>query len=122
MSRLETLLQDIRAELAPIEERIRSHPYPAAVGRGEVPREKLRLFAGEQYHIVSSDLRSFALLLARYGGTASGAFFLDMVSGENEALVALRSFAAALGMDEEALRHYQPLPAAPAHPPPPAPP
>ena len=116
MSRLDTLLQDIRAELAPVEERIRSHPYPAAIGQGRVPREKLSIFAGEQYHIISSDLRSFALLLARYGGTASGNFFLDMVSGENEALVALRSFAAALGMDEEALRNYEPLPAAQAYP------
>ncbi len=116
MSHLEVLLEEIRAELAPVEERIRKHPYPEAIGQGRVPREKLRLFAGEQYHIISSDLRSFALLLARFGGTPSASFFLDLVSGEKEALAALGSFAAAVGMDEEALRKYEPLPAAQAYP------
>ena len=116
MTRLTVLLEEIQSELAPIEERIRQHPYPAAVGRGEVPRDRLRTFAGEQHHIIRSDLRSFALLLARYGGTPSRQFFLDMVSGENEALAALGSFAGALGMDEGALDAYEPLPGAQAYP------
>lgn len=116
MAQVEELIGQIREELRSVEGRIRSHPYPAAIGEGRVPREKLRIFVGEQHHIIGSDLRSLGLLVARYGGTPSGPFFLDMVSGENEALTALQSFADAVGMDEEALRSYEPLPAAQAYP------
>lgn len=52
------LVQDIRQDLAPIENQIRNHPYITALENGQVPVSNLRAFAGEQYHIIKSDLRS----------------------------------------------------------------
>ena len=48
-------------------------------------REKLRIFAGQQYHIIASDLRSIALLLCRHGNLASRLCILAVLEGENAA-------------------------------------
>jgi thiaminase len=116
MPRAEKLVEEIRRELKEVEALIAGHPYLAALERGSITREKLRLFAGEQYHIVGSDLRSFALLVGRYGDSPSGRFFLDMVQGERAALEALAAFAAAVGMSQEDLRAYEPTAGAQAYP------
>jgi len=65
------LLQKIRTGLKPFEEKILRHRYLEALQTGRVAREKLRIFAGQQYHIIASDLRSIALLLCRHGNLAS---------------------------------------------------
>jgi len=116
MSRAEELVAEVRQELKDVGARIAGHPYLEALSEGSVPREKLRLFAGEQYHIVGSDLRSFALLVSRYGDSPSGRFFLDMVQGERAALEALSTFAGAVGMTEAELRAYEPTAGAQAYP------
>src|SRR5436189_1097404 len=54
-----------RSTLFPYTTLFRS-PYLTALEEGKIPREKLRLIAGEQYHIINSDLRSIALLLHRH--------------------------------------------------------
>src|SRR5919202_386168 len=100
------LVDSIRAELSPIRDRLLAHPYVAAVEEGRLTLEQLRPFAGEQYAIISSDLRSVAHLVSRFGGD----FFLEVLAGERAALQALPAFAAALGMGEEDLRDYEPLP------------
>ena len=110
------LVQEIRAQLKEVEAKIARHPYLAALEGGRVAREKLRIFAGEQYNIINSDLRSISLLVNRYGGLASGAFFLGALQGEAAARDALLAFAKALGMGEADLRAYEPLPAAQAYP------
>jgi thiaminase len=116
MSRAEKLVEEVRQDLREVGVRIAGHPYLDALEQRRIAPEKLRLFAGEQYHIVGSDLRSFALLVSRYGDTASGRFFLDMVQGERAALEALSTFAAAVGMSESGLRAYEPTPGAQAYP------
>lgn len=116
MSRAEKLVEEVRQELKEVEARIAGHPYLEALSQGRVPREKLRLFVGEQYHIVGSDLRSFALLVSRYGDSPSGRFFLDIVQGERTALGALSAFADALGITEADLRAYEPTAGAQAYP------
>ena len=116
MSRAEKLVEEIRQDLREVEARIAGHPYLEALEQRRIAPEKLRLFAGEQYHIVGSDLRSFALLVSRHGDTASGRFFLDMVQGERAALEALSTFAAAVGMSEDDLRANEPTPGAQAYP------
>jgi hypothetical protein len=105
------LVDSIRAELAPVRERLLSHPYMAAVEDARLEALQLRPFAGEQYAIISSDLRSVAQLVSRVGGT----FFLDILAGERAALEALPPFAAALGMSEQDLRDYEPMPGAHAY-------
>ncbi|SEG75596.1 Thiaminase [Thermomonospora echinospora] len=83
---------------------------------GAVPAERLRRLAGEEYRIVSSDRRSFALLGARFADGAAGEMFLSLAAGEGQALGLLREFAAALGMGDEELRGYEPHPFAQAYP------
>src|SRR3989449_5023174 len=110
------LIDEIRRELAPVEQEIRHHPYLAALETGRVRREDLTRFAGEQHHIIQSDLRSIALLVNRFGATPSGPFFQAVLGGETAALAALGSFAAAVGMDDARLQAYEPVPGAHAYP------
>src|SRR3954469_19865230 len=55
------LIKELRRELADVEEQIRRHPYLTALERKQVSQNNLKAFAGEQYHIIQSDLRSDAL-------------------------------------------------------------
>lgn len=116
MANAKSLIEEIRRDLAPVEREIREHPYLVELETGHVPRERLRLFAGEQYHIIRSDLRSVALLVNRFGATESGPFFQAALGGEAQALEGLRAFAMALGMNEETLLAYEPAPGAQAYP------
>ncbi len=111
-----SLFEEIRHELHSVEEEIRNHPYLAEVEAGRIHREELRLFAGEQCHIIQSDLRSVALLVSRFGASASGPFFQAVLRGEAAALEALKAFARAVGMDEALLQAYEPSPGAQAYP------
>jgi thiaminase len=83
---------------------------------GSVSRDGLTRLAGEQYHIVSSDRRSFAFFAARFPEPPAGEMFLALAGGESEALRLLAGFAAALGWDEDDLRAYEPRPFAQAYP------
>jgi pyrroloquinoline quinone (PQQ) biosynthesis protein C len=106
----------LRVELAPIEDQIRNVPYLPALERGEVSLENLKAFAGEQYHISKSDLRSAAQMVARYGGTPSGDFFQSVVDSETIVRGLLLDFARALGMTEADLKNYEPRPLAQTYP------
>src|SRR3989442_6331883 len=99
MINAQQLVEEIRRELAPVEEEIRHHPYLAALETGRVRREDLTRFAGEQHHIIQSDLRCIALLVNRFGATPSGPFFQAGLCRETTALAPLESFAAALRVD-----------------------
>jgi TENA/THI-4/PQQC family len=83
---------------------------------GGVPRERLTWLAGEQFRIVGSDQRSFALLAARFPEPPAGEMFLSLALGERDALRLLSDFAAALGWGERDLRAYEPRPLAQAYP------
>jgi len=115
MINAEKLVEEIRRELAPVEQEIRRHPYLAALETGRVRREDLTRFAGEQHHIIQSDLRSIALLVNRFGATPSRPFFQAVLGGETAALAALGTFAAAVGMDDARLQAYEPAPGAHAY-------
>jgi pyrroloquinoline quinone (PQQ) biosynthesis protein C len=112
---VDALIEAIAAELRPVEERLLGHPYIEALAAGRVPREQLRLIAGEQYAIIASDLRSVAHLVGRFGGTDDLQFFLDVLAGERAAWEGLRAFARALGLSEADLQAYEPLPGAHAY-------
>jgi hypothetical protein len=83
---------------------------------GAVSRERLGRLAGEEYRIVGSDRRSFALLASRFPAPPAGDMFLSLAQGEGRALCLLLDFAAALGLDEKALTAYEPMPQAQAYP------
>lgn len=116
MPRAAQLIRTLRKELEPVEREIRSHPYLDEVEAGHLTRDDLRIFAGEQYHIIRSDLRSVALLVNRFGSGPSGPFFQGVLSGEAAALAALRAFAEAVGLTESPLQASEPHPGCQAYP------
>lgn len=115
MASARSLIEEIKRDLESVEREIRNHPYLAELEAGRVRREDLKRFAGEQYHIIRSDLRSVALLVNRFGVAASGPFFQGVLGGEAAALDALKAFARALGMSEALLEGYEPAPGALAY-------
>ena len=115
MTDVHTFLSDIRVALEKVEQKIRRHPYVVAIEEGKVEKESLKVFAGEQYHIISSDIRSVALLVSRWGHGTSLDFFWMLLQGEVEALKALLRFASALGVSEEGLKAYDPFAGAQAY-------
>jgi thiaminase len=110
-----TLLNEIGKELQPITKQLLRHPYVQALEEEKIGREKLRLFAGEQYNIIASDLKSAAYLVSRFGSAPSRDFFLGILQGERAAWEALLTFAHALGLSETQLREHEPLAGAHAY-------
>jgi pyrroloquinoline quinone (PQQ) biosynthesis protein C len=109
------LLDEIRQELQPVNEQLLRHPYVQDLEEGKIRREKLGLFAGEQYTIIGSDLKSAAHLVSRFGSSPSRDFFLGILQGERAAWDALLTFAHALGLSEAQLREHEPLPGSHAY-------
>jgi pyrroloquinoline quinone (PQQ) biosynthesis protein C len=109
------LFMNIRTKLSSLEEKILRHRYLAALEAGRLPREKLRIFAGQQYQIITSDLRSIALFLSRYGNLPSRPYLLGVLEGESAALEALWKFARALAMGDEEIYTAEPISAALAY-------
>jgi hypothetical protein len=105
------LVEEIRLELASVRDQLLRHRYLAAVERGDLELAELRPFAGEQHQIISSDLRSVAQLVGRWGGV----FLLGVLDGERAALAALEPFSAALGMSRADLEAYEPTAGAHAY-------
>jgi len=104
-----TLLNEIGKELQSVTEQLLRHPYVQALEEGKIGRENLLLFAGEQYNIIASDLKSAAYLVSRFGSAPSRDFFLGILQGERAAWDALLTFAHALGSSETQLREHEPL-------------
>jgi thiaminase len=115
MVEAKTLLNEIGKELQPITEQLLRHPYVQALEEGKIGQESLRLFAGEQYYTIASDLKSVAYLVSRFGSTPSRDFFLGILQGERAAWEALLTFAHALGLSETQLREHEPRPGAHAY-------
>ena len=87
----------------------RGNRFVELLEAGEIPGERLEWLAGELYHLVRSDRRSFALAGSRFPDSP----FLALASGESEALALLLDFAAAV--DAQPRRH-EPRPLAQAYP------
>jgi thiaminase len=115
MQRVDSLLEEIRDLLSPLEDKIRGHPYLDDLEGRKIGSGKLKYFVGEQHHIITSDLRSVSLLLSRHGLPPGRDFFWMVLQGETEALKALGRFVSALGVSREELQAYEPLPEAQAY-------
>lgn len=105
-------VQRIRSDLKPIEQKILGHRYLKALEQGQIQREQLKIFAGQQHDIISSDLRSIALILSRHGTLPSRHFLMTALQGEASALEALHTFASGLGLAVGDLDIIEPFPAA----------
>ena len=110
--RARQLLDDARKAIASTEKRIRRHPYLDALEAREVKKGKLVLFAGQQCHIIESDLRSVALIVSRAETQGARDFLTGMLQGERAAFTALGAFGKALGLSPEKLHAAEPLPGA----------
>lgn len=93
------LVEQIRSDLRPLEAKISCHPYLKALEEGRVQGDSLKVFAGQQHHIISSDLRSIALILSRHNMPPSLHFLMNVLQGEAAAPDALHAFTRALGLN-----------------------
>ncbi|MFI0738919.1 transcriptional regulator [Streptomyces sp. NPDC021100] len=87
------------------------------IADGSAPRSVIAAFALEQHHVIASDRTSYRHLAARSAGRpAVEAFFAPLADGETAALELLGPLAAACGLDERAVRAYEPTPGCQAYP------
>ena len=110
------LHEELRRDLAGVERAIRSHRLLAGLEERRVPEARLRAIAGEQFAIVTSDRRSFALLAARFPAPPAGDFFLSLAESVGQALSLLDSFAGWLGIGRDDFLSYEPQAGAQAYP------
>ncbi|MBI3456997.1 MAG: transcriptional regulator [Candidatus Rokubacteria bacterium] len=109
MADARTVVEQARRETTGIEDRLKAHPYLLGLEARRIPKERLRIFAEQQSHIIASDLRSVALAAARAGTARSREFFFGMLQGERAAAEALGALARGLGMTPEAAAAAEPL-------------
>ncbi len=112
----QTLCARVRADLADVEERIRSNSWLAELEAGRLSRAALRAFAGEQLQVIPSDLRSFQMPADRFAGDPARGYLEGMIAGERAALQALEVFAAVVGLDKQARQGYEPAAGCQAYP------
>jgi thiaminase len=115
MSNALELVEQIRADLRSINEKILGHPYLSALEQGRLQRDLIRAFAEQQHHIIRSDLRSIALIISRHGTFPSRPFLMNLLQGEAAAMERLHTFAGALSMSDADLERCEPIPAAHAY-------
>ncbi|AUX34938.1 MULTISPECIES: hypothetical protein [Sorangium] len=101
------LVKDIREELRDIDDRLRAHPYPGAIERGEITLEGLKAFPGHQHHVVLSDMRSMAMMLQRFADTPFRDFWSGVLQGELAAPAGVAAMGQKLGMTRDDLDRYE---------------
>jgi hypothetical protein len=106
------VLGTLRQELAPGPGHNR---LAESIGTRPLPLRAIGALAAEEYRIVASDRRSFHTLAARAPVPASD-FFAYLAQGEALVHPAIPVLAAACGLDDAALRAYEPLPGCQAYP------
>ncbi|SES47229.1 transcriptional regulator [Actinokineospora terrae] len=107
------LLERVQRELLPGEHDNRFVP---AVAAGAAPLAALAALAAEQHRIIQSDWRTFLTLAAQAVDPAAREVLSTLASGEGLALAKLGDFAAACGLDDDAIRAYRPTPGCQAYP------
>ncbi len=111
-TRARQVLEEARRRIAPVDERIRRHPYLDVLESGKADRGRLAIFPAQQRHIIESDLRSVALIIARSESQPTRDFFIGMLQGERAALQALSELGHALRLTDVQLLETDPLPGA----------
>jgi len=112
----QALCARIRQNLTDVEQRIKDNAWLAELAAGRLSTGALRAFAGEQLHIIPSDLRSFEMLGQRFGTDPAHSYLTGMAAAERTALGALHAFATAVGLDGMAQQDYEPVPGCQVYP------
>lgn len=103
------LVEQIRVDLAEVEDQIRNVPFVAQVEAGTASVELIAAVVAEEYSIIRSDLNSFNQMAARWDSSQSS-FFGDLAFGEALAQPLVLDFAANVGLTEADLIAYEPRP------------
>lgn len=104
------LVSQIRADLAAVEDQIRSVQFVADVEAGTASVEQIAAVVAEEYSIIRSDLNSFTQMAARWDTPQGSQFFGNLAFGEGLALPLVLDFAANVGLSEADLAAYEPRP------------
>ena len=107
-----SILDEIRSWLAPLNKRILNHPYISEAEKGDLPLGKVEAFVANQYYIIDHDARSLALMASRSKSVDEFEFFNTILNGDAEALPLLIKMSTALGWGLRDLDDYTPIPEA----------
>jgi hypothetical protein len=110
MTDAQRLIRDVQTAQRDADEQLRSHPYPALVSAKQVSITSLQSFPGHQYHILCSNLRSFSILVGRFGSSTSRDFFMELQECSRDSLDRLVVMGSSLGMTEDDLTEYEVTP------------
>ncbi len=110
-----SLLREVREYLAPLNERILRHRYITDAEEGRLKPDQIRAFVSNQYYIVSYDIKSLGLMLARSSTGKEADFFKNVLDGDMEGLSQLVKLAQALGLSTQELAGYSAIPGAVAY-------
>ncbi len=111
MEAAEKLVRNIRNELKEIDIQIPNHDFVELISNKHAFNTGIKAFLGHQYHIAKSDLRSFAMLVQRYGNyPRTCLFFKNMLDGEFSAVDGILNLAQKHKITEEDLINYEVIP------------
>ncbi|MCN9244953.1 transcriptional regulator [Streptomyces sp. RY43-2] len=107
------ILAEMRSELAPV---AGENTFVELVAAGGASQETLHRYANEEHLIFTSDWGSYLSLAGRSTAPDTRQFFMGLALGEAMGLPGLAVLSAALGVDEDARRTYEPMPLCQAYP------
>jgi len=109
------LVQQIRTDIAQVEDQIRNVPFVSEVEAGTAPLDEIAAVVTEEYSIIASDYVAFTRMSERFDGAGSS-FFGDLAFGEALAAPLVLDFAATVGLSETNLIDYEPRPRSQTYP------
>lgn len=110
------LVEQIRTDLAEVEDQIRDVEFVTQVEAGTASVELIAAVVAEEYSIIKSDLKSFKRMAARWDSRQGSHFFGDLAFGEALALPLVLDFAETVGLSEADLIAYEPRPRSQTYP------
>jgi thiaminase len=110
-----SLLKSIREWLAPLNEKILTHPYVTGVENSKLNLDQIKAFVFNQYYIVSYDIKSLGLMLSRSLTRQDTEFFKNVLNGDIEGLDLLIKLGNSLDLSAEQLEQYSVIPEAVAY-------
>ena len=100
------VVKTIRVGLSHIDNQIRNHVFLEDLRERRVDPYALKAFPGHQYHIITSDIRSVAVMVDRFTEPSVQTFFNQVLQGEYQAFENIEALAKKLGMSSEELKVF----------------
>ena len=109
MNDINEFINSIEEKSKYIMNRILNHPYISSIENGKIPKEKMGLFAVEQYYIISNDRRSLALMASRASAKHQQLFSKSMFKWKHKALANIDLLINELNICKNKLDLYDPF-------------